>query len=106
MLPVSKARATRSARPTSRVQIEPERPYCESLAMRTPSSSESNGITATTGPKISSRAMVMSGIDVEEDGGIEVRAGAFARLAAGGQRRAFGSAGGRCTTSRGRDARR
>ena len=47
-------RATRSARPMSRVQMDPERPYAVSLAFRTASSSSSNGITATTGPKISS----------------------------------------------------
>jgi len=35
----------------------PARPYAESLAMATASSSSSNFITQTTGPKISSRAM-------------------------------------------------
>ena len=49
------ARATRSALPTSRVKIEPDRPYSVSLASRTASSSSSNGITATTGPNTSSR---------------------------------------------------
>ena len=48
-------RATRIARPTSRVQIEPDRPYSVSLASRTASASSSNGSTDTTGPKISSR---------------------------------------------------
>ena len=54
-LPASTPRATRSARPTSRVQIEPDRPYSVSLAMATASASSSNGSTATTGPKTSSR---------------------------------------------------
>jgi len=48
-------RATRSARPTSRVQIDPDRPYSVSLAIRIASASSSKGITATTGPKTSSR---------------------------------------------------
>src|SRR5690348_1310530 len=54
-LPLSTARATRSARPRSRVQIEPDRPYSVSLAIAIASASSSNGRTATTGPKISSR---------------------------------------------------
>ena len=45
----------RIARPRSRVQMEPDRPYSESLASRTASSSSSNARTDTTGPKISSR---------------------------------------------------
>ena len=53
-LPASTARLTRSARPRSRVQIEPERPNALSLAIRTASASSSKGTTATTGPKISS----------------------------------------------------
>ena len=36
------------------------RPYSVSLAIRIASSSSVNGITDSTGPKISSRAMVMS----------------------------------------------
>jgi len=36
--PVSIARATRNARAPSRVQMEPDRPYAESLAMRIASS--------------------------------------------------------------------
>jgi hypothetical protein len=47
-------RATRRARPRSRVQIDPDSPYSPSLAMRRASASSSNGTTATTGPKISS----------------------------------------------------
>ena len=35
--------------------MDPERPYSVSLASRTASSSPSKGITATTGPKTSSR---------------------------------------------------
>ena len=53
--PVSTARDTRSARPTSRVQSEPDSPYSVSLASRIASSSSRNGNTLTTGPKISSR---------------------------------------------------
>ncbi len=55
--PASTARATRSARAPSRVQIEPESPYGVSFASRTASSSSANGITAATGPKTSSRAI-------------------------------------------------
>src|ERR687888_1191213 len=54
--PVSSARATRSARAPFSVQIEPERPYGVSFAIRTASASSSNGITAATGPNTSSRA--------------------------------------------------
>src|SRR5436305_3874746 len=54
-LPASTPRATRRARPTSRVQIEPDRPYSVSLALATASASSSNGSTATTGPNTSSR---------------------------------------------------
>src|SRR5687767_1756024 len=58
--PVSTPRATRIARPTSRVQIEPDSPYSVSLASRIASSSVSNGSTDTTGPKISSRQCASS----------------------------------------------
>src|SRR5208283_6134386 len=61
IVPVSTARATRKARPRSRVQIEPESPYGVSFAMRTASASSSNRSTATTGPKISSRTAGESG---------------------------------------------
>src|SRR5882757_10326034 len=53
--PACTPRATRSARPTSLVQIDPDSPYSVSLAMATASASSSNGSTDTTGPKISSR---------------------------------------------------
>src|SRR5215475_5302400 len=53
-LPVSTARATRMARPTLPVQIEPDSPYGVSLASSMASASSSNGVTVTTGPKISS----------------------------------------------------
>src|SRR5215470_11794345 len=53
-LPVSTPRATRIARPTLPVQMEPDRPYGESLAMAIASASSANGVTVTTGPKISS----------------------------------------------------
>src|SRR5215813_5647343 len=52
--PVSTARATRIARPTWPVQIEPDSPYGVSLASLIASASSSNGVTVTTGPKISS----------------------------------------------------
>ena len=55
------ARATRSARPTSLVQMEPERPYSVSLAARMAPASSSKATTATTGPKISSRKARSSG---------------------------------------------
>src|SRR5215467_6891342 len=47
-LPDSIPRLTRSARPTSRVQIEPESPKSLSLASAIASASSSNGTTATT----------------------------------------------------------
>src|SRR5580692_7406662 len=53
-LPVSTARATRIARPASRVQIEPDSPYGESLASSIALASSANGVTVTTGPKTSS----------------------------------------------------
>src|SRR5487761_1084917 len=53
-VPDSTARATRSARPTSWVQIEPDNPYGVSLAIATASASSVNGSTVTTGPNTSS----------------------------------------------------
>src|SRR5215469_15150234 len=53
-LPVSTARATRIARPTFSVQMDPERPYGVSFASAMASASSANGVTVTTGPKISS----------------------------------------------------
>src|SRR5258708_17785253 len=53
-LPASTPRATRIARPALLVQIEPERPYGVSLAIVIASASSANGVTVTTGPKISS----------------------------------------------------
>ena len=52
-------RATALARSRSPEVIAPDSPYFESLAMRTASSSSSNGIITSTGPKISSWAMVI-----------------------------------------------
>src|ERR1700733_10991941 len=52
--PVSTPRATRIARPTFSVQIEPDSPYGVSLAIATASASSSNGVTVTTGPNTSS----------------------------------------------------
>ena len=50
-------RARNAQRPRAvRVQIEPESPYGVSFEMRTASASSSNGMTAATGPKTSSRA--------------------------------------------------
>ena len=60
MTPVRMAFDTRMARPKSLVQIDPDSPYCVSLAIRIASSSVSNGIAHTTGPKISSWATRMS----------------------------------------------
>src|SRR6476619_1399549 len=60
-LPDSTPRATRSARPTSRVQIDPDRPYSVSLASLIASASSSKGSTATTGPNTSSRQIRSSG---------------------------------------------
>ena len=45
-----------------------------SLAMRTASASSSNGMTAATGPKISSRAIRIVVVDVGEDGRGQVEA--------------------------------
>jgi hypothetical protein len=53
-LPVSTPRATRMARPTSEVQIEPDKPYGVSFAIAIASASSSNGVTVTTGPNTSS----------------------------------------------------
>src|SRR5215475_9857207 len=60
-VPVSTPRATRRARPTSRVQSEPDNPYSVSFARRMASSSSRNGNTDTTGPKISSRQCASDG---------------------------------------------
>src|ERR1700744_3083886 len=54
-LPACTARATRMARPVSRVQIDPDSPYGVALASRIASSSSSNGTTQATGPNTSSR---------------------------------------------------
>ena len=63
-----------------------------SLASRTASSSSVNGTTASTGPKISSRAIVMLVVDLGEDRrGDEVAGGEVAvdPLAAADQARAL-----------------
>src|SRR6185437_14334756 len=71
-LPVSTPLATRIARPTSRVQIEPESPYGVSLAISIASASSSNGVTVTTGPKISSvYARASSAIGASTVGGYQ-----------------------------------
>src|SRR5580692_5619809 len=53
-LPVSTARATRRARPTFSVQMDPDSPYGVSFATAMASASSSTGTTATTGPNTSS----------------------------------------------------
>src|ERR1700735_3370344 len=53
-LPLSTALATRIARPTFWVQMDPDRPYGVSLAIVMASASSVNGVTVTTGPKTSS----------------------------------------------------
>jgi hypothetical protein len=60
MTPAWSALAARRALPISRLQIEPDSPYGVALARRSASSSVSNGMIETTGPKISSRAIRMS----------------------------------------------
>ena len=45
----------------SRVQMPAASPYCEWFARRTRSAASVNGSATTTGPKISSRTMLMSG---------------------------------------------
>ena len=52
-------RATASERSSEPENTPPGSPYLLSLAMRTASSSSSNGMTTSTGPKISCWAMVM-----------------------------------------------
>ena len=56
MVPVRMRAATALARSSDPDSTEPERPYAESLAMRTASSSPSCAMTTSTGPKISSWA--------------------------------------------------
>jgi len=58
--PARTPRAVRKALPMSRLQIEPDSPYGVALASRTASSSVSNGMTTTTGPKIFFAAIRMS----------------------------------------------
>jgi len=57
--PVRIDRATLMARPRSRVQSDPERPYWTSFASRIASASSPKGMMAATGPKISSCATRM-----------------------------------------------
>ena len=78
--PASSARATRSARAPFCVQIEPERPYGVSFAIRIASASSSNGISAATGPKTSSRAIAVVVRRLDERAR-EPEAGAVRRLA-------------------------
>ena len=65
-----------------RVQTVAVSPYWTSLAIRTASASSSKGMTATTGPKISSCATVWS-LDPSEHGRRIEGAVAVGRLAAG-----------------------
>jgi hypothetical protein len=57
--PESTARATRTARDTSWVQTDPDRPYCVELTSASISASSRKRIAVSTGPKISSRAIVI-----------------------------------------------
>ncbi len=59
-VPARSALVSRIARLRSLVHTVAARPYSVSLAIRTASSSSLKGITDRTGPKISSRAMLMS----------------------------------------------
>ena len=59
-VPARSALVSRIARLTLPVHTVAASPYSVSLAIRTASSSSPNGITDSTGPKISSRAMLMS----------------------------------------------
>src|SRR6266404_277960 len=59
-MPALMALVIRSARRTSSVHTVAARPYSVSLASLMASASSSKGITDSTGPKISSRAMLMS----------------------------------------------
>ena len=56
------ARATRNARPRSRVKIDPDSPYSVSLAIATASASSTNGSTASTGPNTSSRQTLLAAV--------------------------------------------
>ena len=53
-MPVCSWLAMASARSSLRVMTPADRPYSVSLAMATASASLENGITGTTGPKVSS----------------------------------------------------
>src|SRR5699024_10605492 len=55
-VPVRIRSATLLARSADPLSTDPDRPYGESLAIRTASSSPSCAMTTSTGPKISSRA--------------------------------------------------
>ena len=59
-VPTRTRRATSKPWSTSAVNTHPDKPYGLSLAMRIASSSFLYGISAVTGPKISSRATAMS----------------------------------------------
>ena len=59
-VPARRALVIRSARLMSEVQTVAARPYSVAFAIAMASSSSVNGMTDSTGPKISSRAMVMS----------------------------------------------
>ena len=83
MTPAWSARAERSALPMSRLQTEPDSPYGVAFARRSASSSVSNGMIDTTGPKISSRAMRMSLSTPSKTVGM--------RYAPAGQRRVVGA---------------
>ncbi len=71
------------ARATSRVQTAAASPYCVSLACRMASSSSLNGITAATGPKISSCAIRIPFFHVAEHGWFDEEALFASSLTAG-----------------------
>src|SRR5207248_7566852 len=60
-VPASIFSASRCARPRSRVHRDADRPYLTPLTIANNSSSRSNGVTVTTGPKISSWLTRQSG---------------------------------------------
>src|ERR1700743_2777253 len=95
-LPACTARATRMARPVSRVQIDPDSPYGVALASRIASASSSNGTTQATGPNTSSRH---AGSLVTAAGSPASTVGAYQNPAADGSdgadpRNATGASGG------------
>ena len=67
-MPASRSRIARNAVFTSRVKIEDDSPYLIPFETRIASSASRTLMSAVTGPKISSCAMRICGVDVGEDG--------------------------------------